>query len=110
MKSKRTKATDIAPKIKKIVEQRDSVNGQPCCIFCGSPNAKGEAHVISRAQGGLGVEKNIVCVCRICHQNMDNSELRPIYVEKAKQYLKGIYPDWDEKDLIYNKWRGLKYD
>ena len=105
-KSKRTKACEIPPEVKKAVEERDN----KCCIFCGSPNAKGEAHVISRAQGGLGVERNIITACRVCHGKMDNSQFRAYYVEKAKEYLKGIYPDWNEEDLIYNKWKGLKYD
>lgn len=102
---KRTKAVAIPAKIKKTVEERDN----KCCIFCGSPNARGEAHVISRAQGGLGVERNLVCACRNCHSAMDNSQARPLYVSKAKDYLKSIYPDWNEKDLIYNKWKGFKY-
>lgn len=109
-KSKRTKACEIPPEVKKLVEKRDSINGTCCCIFCGSPNAKGEAHVIGRAQGGLGIEKNLVSVCRECHGKMDNSIYRSLYIEKAKEYLKHIYPDWKEEDLIFNKWKGFKYD
>ena len=110
MKNQRTKATDIPPKVKKRVEERDSIDGHPCCIFCGSPNAKGEGHVIGRAQGGLGCERNIICICRKCHALMDNSTYRDYYVNKAKEYLKSIYPDWNEEKLIYNKWKGFKYD
>lgn len=109
MKSRRTKATDIPPKVKKAVEERDSIDGHPSCIFCGSPNAKGEAHVISRAQGGLGVERNLVTACRTCHGRMDNTTYRDYYVNKAKEYLKSIYPDWNEEDLVYNKWKGFKF-
>lgn len=100
----RTKATSIPPKIKQAVEERDN----HYCIFCGSPNARGEAHVISRAQSGMGVEKNLITVCRSCHSKMDNSQARPLYVEKAKEYLKSVYPDWNEEELIYNKWKDLK--
>ena len=107
MKHRRTKATDIPPKVKKAVEQRDSIDGRPCCIFCGSPEAKGEAHVIARSQGGLGIEKNLGTVCRECHRAMDNSQARNLYIAKAKDYLRSIYPGWDEKDLIYDKWKGL---
>ena len=107
----RTKKTSIPPRVKKAVEERDSINGVPCCIFCKtSRNVHGEAHVISRAQGGIGVEQNLVCCCRHCHSLMDNSEYRDIYVAKAKEYLKSIYPDWNEEDLFYNKWKGLTYD
>ena len=103
-KGRRTKATDIPPKVKRIVEERDSIDGHPCCIFCGSPDAHGEGHVIARSQAGLGVEKNIITVCRKCHAAMDNSQARPLYVQKAKEYLMSIYPDWNEKDLVYDKW------
>lgn len=109
MKSRRTKATDIPPKVKKAVEERDSIDGHPSCIFCGSPNAKGEAHVISRAQGGLGVERNLITVCRTCHGRMDNTTYRDYYVNKAKEYLQSIYPDWNEEDLVFNKWKGFKF-
>jgi 5-methylcytosine-specific restriction endonuclease McrA len=105
---KRTKAVAIPPKVKKAVEERDSINGVPCCIFCGSPNARGEAHVIGRSQGGLGVEKNLVTVCRNCHGLMDNSTKSKYYVTKAKEYLQSIYPDWNEEELVYNKWKGFK--
>ena len=109
MKSRRTKATDIPPKVKKAVEERDSIDGVPCCIFCGSPNAKGEGHVIGRAQGGLGVERNLITVCRTCHGRMDNTTYRDYYVNKAKEYLQSIYPDWNEEELVFNKWKGFKY-
>ena len=41
---------------------------------------------------------------------MDNSQARSLYVEKAKEYMKSIYPDWNEHDLVYNKWDRLKYN
>lgn len=96
---KRTKACAITPKVRQIVEDRDGY----CCIFCGNPG-RGEAHVISRAHGGLGIPENIVTVCRPCHGRMDNSVHREIYVNRAKDYLRGLYPDWDKINLTYNKW------
>lgn len=101
----RTKAVAIPQEVKKRVEERDN----HCCIFCGSPNARGEAHVIGRAQGGLGIEENLITTCRYCHNMMDNSWARDTYVNKAKEYLKAIYPGWDEKKYIYDKWGGLKF-
>ena len=95
---KRTKAVAITPKVRAIVEKRDNY----CCIFCGQWG-RGEAHVVSRAQGGLGVEENIVTVCRRCHNEMDNGLLTQIYREKAEAYLRGIYPDWDRTKYIYKK-------
>lgn len=108
-KGRRTKATDIPPEVRKAVEQRDSINGAPCCIFCGSPNARGEAHVIARSQAGLGVERNVITVCRSCHQQFDEGQAKALYRERAKEYLKSKYPDWNEEDLVYNKWKDFKY-
>lgn len=100
MKSKRTKACEITPEVRKAVEYRDG----HCCIFCRSPNARGEAHFIGRAQGGLGVEENIITVCRNCHREMDNGKNTKRYRAIAEQYLKDHYPGWDARELIYSKW------
>lgn len=103
-KSKRTKACEIPPEVRAEVEERDN----HCCIFCGSPNARGEAHYVNRSQGGLGVARNLLTVCRSCHRQMDNGQAMKIYRQKAKEYLMSKYPDWDEKDLVYDKWKGIK--
>jgi len=95
---KRTKECAIDPKVKKKVEERDD----HCCIFCGK-SGRGEAHVIPRSQGGLGIEQNLVTACRECHRLMDNTALRPIYLSIAKGYLKNIYQGWSEDDVIYRK-------
>lgn len=97
----RTKAVAITPKVREAVEERDGHK----CIFCGSHEARGEAHYINRSQGGLGIESNIVTVCRKCHGEMDNGKNTKLYREIAKEYLKSKYPDWDESKLVYNKWR-----
>lgn len=101
MKSKRTKACEISPEVREIVEDRDG----HCCIFCGSPNARGEAHYINRSQGGLGIPENIVTVCRPCHNQMDNGQASKLYRMKAEEYLKSKYPEWNKSKLIYDKWR-----
>lgn len=98
MPSKRTKAVAITPKVRQAVEERDNY----CCIFCGQ-RGRGEGHYISRAHGGLGVEENLITVCRKCHNEMDNGLLTQIYREKAEAYLRGIYPDWDRDKYIYKK-------
>lgn len=103
---KRTKATSIPSKVREEVEERDN----HCCIFCGTPNARGEAHFVRRSQGGLGIPQNLLTVCRIHHRLLDESDMSDMYKQKAREYLKSKYPDWDEKDLVYNKWKGLKYD
>lgn len=100
MKSKRTKACEITPETRQIVEERDG----HCCIFCGRPG-RGEAHFINRSQGGLGIPENIITVCRACHHFMDNGLSTPAYRAKAEEYLKSKYPDWDRSKLVYDKWR-----
>ena len=100
MQSKRTKAVAISPETRAKVEERDGY----CCIFCGK-RGRGEAHLINRSQGGLGIEQNIVTVCRECHLQMDNGQATKLYRDKAEAYLKSIYPDWDRSKLVYNKWR-----
>ena len=44
MKSKRTKALSITPKVKKTVYERDGGR----CVLCGSPHGLPEAHYIPR--------------------------------------------------------------
>ena len=99
MKAKRTKACEITPEVRRIVEERDG----GCCIFCGRPG-RGEAHFVNRSQGGLGVPENIVTVCRSCHAQMDNGQAMLLYRSKAEEYLKSKYPGWDKNKLVYNKW------
>ena len=105
MKHERTKATSIPPKVREEVEERDKHR----CIFCGSTDARGEAHFVRRSQGGLGIPQNILTVCRKHHRLLDEGPNKEWYQEKAREYLKSMYPDWDEKELVYNKWSGLKY-
>lgn len=100
MKSKRTKACEITPEVRRAVEKRDG----GCCIFCGNPHARGEAHFIARSHGGLGIEQNILTVCRPCHHEMDNGKNRAYYTATAECYLRDIYPDWNIEDLIYKKY------
>lgn len=99
MKSKRTKACEIPPEVRRKVEERDG----GCCIFCGRPG-RGEAHLVNRSQAGLGIEENIITVCRACHNFMDNGLSTPLYRAKAEEYLKSKYPNWDKRKLVYNKW------
>ena len=99
MKSKRAKATAISQKVKKAVWERDN----HLCIICGSPNAFPEAHVISRQNGGLGVEKNIVTLCRRCHFKYDSgTNLERITMRNdIREYLEGIYGDIDKSEVTY---------
>lgn len=65
------------------------------------------AHYISRASGGLGVEENIMTLCIGCHYHFDsgNAQERKELKEKARSYLMSKYQNWDEGKLTYRKWR-----
>ena len=103
---RRTKALSIPPKVKAEVWSRDFHR----CVLCGTPYAYPDAHVISRAQGGLGIAENVVTLCRVCHDRYDNSPERPELRERLRDYLKTWYPDWDERNLIYRKWNYVEPD
>ena len=100
MKSRRAKATDISQKVKKIVWERDGHR----CVCCGSTCAMPNAHYISRAKGGLGIEQNIVTLCQHCHHAYDNSTQRPFFEKLIREYLKETYgEEWNEENLVYKK-------
>lgn len=108
MKTKRSKATDIPMSVKKKVFERD--NGR--CVVCGNNyNVMPNAHILSRAKGGLGIETNIVTLCTLftenkCHHKYDNGtkqEHEEIY-KKIEHYMKSIYgSSWNIKDQKYKK-------
>lgn len=106
---KRTKALSIYPGVKRIVAERDSVGGWPCCVYCGKPAptenpvAFSNAHYISRAQGGLGIEENILTLCPTCHHEYDQTEHREEMRRLFKAYLERKYTNWSENKLTYQK-------
>lgn len=103
--NKRAKACDISKAVKIRVWERDGHR----CIFCGSyVNVMPNAHYIPRSKGGLGIEENIITACTAfgnnCHYIFDEGakQQREAMRDHAKNYLKSIYPDWDESKLIYS--------
>lgn len=105
----RTKALGITIRVKEEVADRDSFDGWTCCILCGCPApvnnrlAFSNAHFISRAQGGLGIEENILTLCPNCHRRYDQTTDRAMLKPFFGRYLKEHYPEWDESKLIYRK-------
>lgn len=99
MKSRRTKALEIPHKVKRAVWERDGER----CILCGSPHAAPEAHYVPRSAGGLGVEENIVTLCRSCHDTYDQTVFRKPLGDRIEMYLRGKYPEWDKSKLYYRK-------
>lgn len=97
-KSQRTKALEIPRMVKEAVYKRDG----EACVWCGK-HGHPNAHFIARSQGGLGIPENILTLCWECHIKYDQTTDRPKMRDYFKEYLKGIYPDWDETKLIYRK-------
>lgn len=108
---KDTKARDFNRKAKEAISERDSVDGWPCCVWCGAaapaPLAWSNAHYIARSQGGLGVERNGLTLCPICHRNYDQTTERPKMRDYFREYLSEQYEDWSEEALVYRKERFL---
>lgn len=95
---KRTKALQIPSRVKRIVHERDG----GCCVLCGAPGDP-VAHYISRGQGGLGIEENIVTLCAGCHRAYDQGPYRKAIRAQLRAYLEEQYPGWDESNLTYRK-------
>ena len=108
-KAKRTQALEIPIEVKKTVAERDSIDGWACCIYCGKPApttnplAFSNAHYISRGQGGLGIEENILTLDWECHMKYDQSSEREEMKAFFREYLQSKYPEWSEEKLIYKK-------
>jgi 5-methylcytosine-specific restriction endonuclease McrA len=100
MASKRSKACDISPKVRKEVLERD--NHQ--CIICGTNHGLQIAHYISRARSGLGIPQNLAVMCASCHFQMDNGKLHKELQEAVREHLKSHYDNWNENNLVYKKW------
>jgi len=105
--SKRAKACAIPSDVKDRVWERDEGR----CVWCrmsgkysGWPGMP-EAHFISRARGGLGIEENILTLCRPDHQLFDHGtpETRTFMTQQFRDYLMEHYEDWDETKLIYRR-------
>lgn len=100
--SRRSKACDISSQVKHKVWERDHHR----CIYCGSAYAMPNAHYISRAHGGLGIEENIVTLCYDCHNDYDNGRYKAVsdaIKDKIESHLRHCYPNWDKTSLIYKK-------
>lgn len=101
--SKRSKACDIPKEVRIEVYQRDK-----CCIICGSTYMLTVAHLVSRAQSGLGIKENVVTLCNLCHHEMDNGKNTIEVTKKVREYLERLYPEFTDEMRKYNKWRNEK--
>lgn len=106
---RRTKALQFSRKTIDDIAKRDGA-----CIFCKTgykmPERKDYTlfafdimHIVSKAQGGLGIEQNGVLGCRYHHNLLDASLNRHEMMGMIDRYMKGLYPDWNREDLLYDK-------
>lgn len=106
---KRSRACDFSAKERALIKDRDYR-----CIFCRRLYRMEKAdafntsimeimHYIPRSQGGLGIAGNAALGCRYHHMMLDESGHRAEMREMMKEYLQGMYRDWNEADLVYHK-------
>lgn len=96
--NRRTRALAISRTVKRRVAERDG----GMCVLCGRPGEP-VCHVISRAQGGLGIEENVWTGCLDCHMAYDQGINRYAIRRRLETYLRSKYPNWDEVPLTYKK-------
>jgi len=64
------------------------------------------AHIIPRSHGGLGVEQNVVGLCRECHDLFDHGrpEERKEKRRQIDEYMNYKYGEnWNPEDYRYKK-------
>lgn len=110
---KDTRARDFDRRTKIAIYERDCIDGWPCCVFCGEPAPSNStvwsnAHFISRAQGGLGVEQNGLTLCPDCHRAYDQTTAREEMRGYFRDYLRDQYANWDESKLYYRRYGNEK--
>lgn len=108
----RTKACRFSKTVSQKIRERDVG-----CIFCRMGYhiqyppmpATDIMHIVNRSQGGLGVEENGALGCRYHHEMLDNGNKgrRAEMLEIISKYMRGLYPGWDAKNLVYKKSYGL---
>ena len=116
-KSKQAKLREFNKAAREDIKRRDQ--GQ--CIFCAAGYRMEGAtwygrsllsimHYIPRSQGGLGIPQNGALGCQYHHEMLDNGNKgnRVEMLEIFREHLKENYTDWDEKKLVYDKWKELK--
>lgn len=107
--SKLSKACEFSLEVRRRIKERDEGR----CIFCrifGNTGyrATDYMHYIPRSRCGLGIEQNGALGCREHHRQLDQSEHRQPMLDIFRGYLMGLYDDWNEKELIYSKWRDFE--
>lgn len=115
--SKQAKSREFSEKARKEIARRDGEK----CIFCRLDyhmekatfldlNCMSIMHYIPRSRNGLGIPQNGAIGCQHHHNMLDNGKLgvRAEMLEMFREYLKNIYPEWNEEELVYDKWKSLR--
>ena len=110
MRAKAKTRREFSEETRQLIKERDGG-----CIFCKMGYMVDDEcgyylqvmHYVGRAQGGLGVERNGAWGCAKHHAMLDNSGKHKQMKKMFAEYLKGLYPDWDPKELKDNKWKGF---
>lgn len=113
-RSKQAKAHEFNQKVRQEIYYRDNAS----CIFCKrgyhmdgatwlAREIKSVMHYIPRAKGGLGISQNGAVGCQHHHEMMDNGNRgrRQEMLGIFREYLMEQYPDWNEEELVYSKWK-----
>lgn len=94
------KHTRINSNVYETVLARDNKQ----CVICGSNRNLHAHHYIYRSHLGLGIEENLVMICKRCHINVherDDGTLK----NKLKKHLDKHYPEFSDEQRKYNKFR-----
>ena len=99
IKSKRSLATLIPKPIRHNVLVRDKGR----CIVCGSMHQLECHHLVPRSLGGMGVENNLLMLCKTHHSELHNGvgDINII----VRSYMEQTYEDITDKDRKYDKWK-----
>ena len=113
-KSKQAKAREFSEKSRKEIYYRDNMQ----CIFCRKGYRMEGAtwldreilsvmHYIPRSKNGLGIPQNGAVGCQHHHHMLDNGNqgVREEMLGMFREYLQSRYDDWNEEELVYNKWK-----
>jgi hypothetical protein len=87
--------------VRREVLQRDDGRS----ILSGSCENIQIAHYISRARSGLGIPQNLICLTAREHYEYDNGKYHKEIQKAFREHLQAHYENWNEKDLIYDKWQ-----
>ena len=115
--SKQARLREFSQAARKKIRERDGGK----CIFCEmnyhmekitwmGQQITGIMHYIPRSHNGLGIPQNGAIGCQYHHEMLDNGYegRREEMLGLFREYLRSYYPGWDEKELVYDKWSGMK--